>query len=90
VTETIKILTADEACDAMAGTYNFLQVREGRQNSRRKTAALIHSASVKHHDKMMALLATCVQLSMCLRVYVSMCLRVSMCVYVCLRVYVSM
>ena len=36
--------------------------REGRQNSRRKAAALIRSAGVRNHDKMMALFATSVEL----------------------------
>jgi len=63
VTETIEILTADEARDAMAGTYSsFLQISSGRQSSRRKAAALIRSAGIKNHDKTMALLATTVEL----------------------------
>jgi len=62
VTETIEILTADEARDAMAGTYSFLQVSTGRQSSRKKAAALIRSAGIKNHDKTMALLATSVEL----------------------------
>jgi len=40
VTETIEILTGDEARDAMSGTYGFLQVTS-RQNSRRARAAAI-------------------------------------------------
>lgn len=62
VTETIEILTADEARDAMAGTYNFLQTSAGHQSTRRQAAAVIRLAAVKSNDKMMALLATTVEL----------------------------
>jgi len=62
VTETIEILTADEARDAMAGTYSFVQVSAGQKNTRRAAAALIRSAGLKNNDKMMALLATSVEL----------------------------
>jgi len=61
VTETIEILTGDEARDAMTGTYSLLQTSE--QNSRRKAAAaLIRNIGVKSHDQAMALLATTVEL----------------------------
>lgn len=62
VTETIEILTADEARDAMTGTYDFMQLNQGRAHMRSQAAALIRSAGVKNHDKMMALLATSVEL----------------------------
>ncbi len=44
VTETIEILTVDKARDVTPAACNFLQVREGRQHSRRKAAALVRSA----------------------------------------------
>merc|ERR1719446_509848 len=60
VTETIEILTGDEARDAMSGTYNFLQVS---QNSRRaRAAALIRAAGVKNHNNDLTMLATGVEL----------------------------
>jgi hypothetical protein len=60
VTETIEILTSDEARDAMSGTYNFLQVS---QNSRRaRAAALIRAAGVKNHNNDLTMLATGVEL----------------------------
>jgi len=63
VAETIEILTADEAKDAMAGTYSFLQTSTGLEKSRRKAAAaLIRSTGIRNHDKMMAMLATSVEL----------------------------
>merc|ERR1712032_1537790 len=56
VTETIEILTADEARDAMAGTYDFLQVSQ-KQNSRRQAAALVlRQAGIKTHNQAMAFL----------------------------------
>ena len=62
MTETIEILTADEARDVMPAACNFLQVREGRQHSRRKAAALVRSAGARNYDQMVALLATSVGL----------------------------
>merc|ERR1719478_1629396 len=39
VAETITILTADEARDAMTGTYNFVQLSATRDSSKRRHRA---------------------------------------------------
>merc|ERR1719456_914752 len=62
VTETIEILTGDEARDAMSGTYNFLQVTS-RQNSRRaRAAAVLREAGIRNHNNQLTMLATGVEL----------------------------
>jgi len=63
VSETIEILTADEARDAMSGTYNFLQRSTVTVNRNRKMAAnALRVAATKHHDPRLSVLATSVEL----------------------------
>merc|ERR1719215_2349358 len=63
VSETIEILTADEARDAMSGTYNFLQRSTVTVNRNRKMAAnALRVAAMKHHDPRLSVLATSVEL----------------------------
>merc|ERR1719181_368213 len=53
VSETIEILTADEAKDAMSGTYNFMQLssRVRRVEGRRlRAAAVIRATASKTHS----------------------------------------
>merc|ERR1712190_407792 len=59
VSETIEILTADEARDAMSGTYNFLQSSAVTFNKNRQIAAkALRQAAAKHHDPRLSVLAT--------------------------------
>jgi len=61
VGETIEILTADEARDAMAGTYNFLQL--SRADSGRKAAAsILRNVAQKTHNIDISFLASRVEL----------------------------
>jgi septal ring factor EnvC (AmiA/AmiB activator) len=63
VSETIEILTADEARDAMTGTYSFLQNTVGRVNKNRKMAAkALRLAAAKNRDPRLSALATSVEL----------------------------
>merc|ERR1719316_1738681 len=65
VSETIEILTADEARDAMSGTYNFVQLssRVHRIEGRRlRAAALLRAAAIKTHNPELSALATTVEL----------------------------
>merc|ERR1719410_1004033 len=63
VSETIEILTADEARDAMTGTYNFLQRSTVTVNKNRQMAAnALRVAATKHHDPRLSVLATSVEL----------------------------
>merc|ERR1719270_366747 len=63
VSEIIEILTADEARDAMSGTYNFLQRSTVTVNRNRKMAAdALRVAATKHHDPRLSVLATSVEL----------------------------
>jgi len=63
VSETIQILQADEARDAMSGTYNFLQVASSHRDQRRtQAAAALRSAAQKTHSPQLAVLATAVEL----------------------------
>jgi len=63
VSETIEILTADEARDAMSGTYNLLQ-KSGTMVSknRRMAAKALRAAAMKHGDPRLSMLATTVEL----------------------------
>merc|ERR1719361_2928789 len=49
VSETIEILTADEARDAMTGTYNFLQTSATSNKKRLTAAKALREAAAKHH-----------------------------------------
>merc|ERR550532_208871 len=60
VAETIEILTADEARDAMTGTYSLLQLTTESENSRRKVALVLRQAGIKTHNQAMAFLASSV------------------------------
>jgi hypothetical protein len=61
VTETIEILTGDEARDAMSGTYSFLQTAS--QKSRRQQAAsLLRKVALKTHNPEISFLASSVEL----------------------------
>mmetsp|Transcript_9495 Transcript_9495/g.21854 ORF Transcript_9495/g.21854 Transcript_9495/m.21854 type:complete len:750 (+) Transcript_9495:68-2317(+) len=70
VAETIAILTEDEAKDAAAGTYSFVQQRssaraaEGSQakGQRRAAAALLRRAALQTQSPELAMLATTVEL----------------------------
>merc|ERR1719240_959166 len=69
ISETIEILTSDEARDAMNTTFNnFVQlaakVREGaaKRSARTEAANLLRAAAQKHGDPMLSMLATSVQL----------------------------
>lgn len=65
VSETIEILTGDEARDAMSGTYNFLQrtATSARGKSRRQRAArALRAAAKRSGDAQLSLLATSVEL----------------------------
>merc|ERR1719336_3130844 len=50
VSETIEILTADEARDAMTGTYNFLQTSATTDKKRLMAAKALRDAAIKHRD----------------------------------------
>jgi chromosome segregation ATPase len=63
VSETIEILTADEARDAMTGTYNFLQTSTARVSKTRQMAAkALRQAAAKSRDPRLSMLATSVEL----------------------------
>jgi septal ring factor EnvC (AmiA/AmiB activator) len=71
VTETITILTKDEARDAMSGTYSFLQASRGssvsqsqRDSKQRKqaAAATLRKAAIKTGNPDLSVLATSVEL----------------------------
>lgn len=65
VSDTIGILTADEARDAMSGTFSFMQLssqsERGRAN-RLRVGALLRRAASSTHNPALALLATRAQL----------------------------
>jgi septal ring factor EnvC (AmiA/AmiB activator) len=61
VSETIEILTGDEARDAMSGTYNFLQVSSSDKN-RKVAAALLRKVGLKTHNIDISFLANKVEL----------------------------
>jgi len=61
VTETIEILTADEARDAMSGTYSFLQTSS--EKARRQQAAnFLRRVALKTHNPEISFLASTVEL----------------------------
>jgi chromosome segregation ATPase len=62
VSETIEILTADEARDAMTGSYNFLQTSATSNKKRFAAAKALREAAAKHHDPRLSALATSVEL----------------------------
>jgi len=65
VAETIQILQADEARDAMSGTYgSFLQVSsaDGREQRRRWAAEKLRQVAKKAHSPQLSILATSVEL----------------------------
>jgi len=63
VSETIELLTAEEARDAMSGTYNFFQNSAGKINKNRQVAAkALRQAAAKHKDPRLSALATSVEL----------------------------
>jgi len=69
VAETIAILAEDEAKDAAAGTYSFVQRSSSRlaersqaKGQRRAAAALLRRAALKTHSPQLAMLATTVEL----------------------------
>jgi len=61
VSETIEILTGDEARDAMSGTYNFLQVASSDKN-RKAAAAVLRKVGLKTHNIDISFLANKVEL----------------------------
>merc|ERR1719410_1706113 len=63
VSETIEISTADEARDAMTGTYNLLQTSTARVSKTRQMAAkALRQAAAKSRDPRLSMLATSVEL----------------------------
>lgn len=72
ISETIEILTKDEARDAMTGTFNFLQLSSNRaqQSSHRRQAAAqaLRLAARKAQDPQLSVLATAVELDAFTRV----------------------
>jgi len=62
VTETIEILTGDEASDAMSGTYDFLEVASHQNSRRKRAAALLRQAGIRNHNNQLTMLATGVEL----------------------------
>ena len=61
VAETIEILTADEARDAMSGTYSFIQSSSSDKN-RKLAAAVLRKVSLKTHNIDISFLANQVEL----------------------------
>ena len=61
VAETIEILTADEARDAMSGTYSFMQTSSSDKN-RKLAAAVLRKVSLKTHNIDISFLANQVEL----------------------------
>jgi hypothetical protein len=61
VSETIEILTGDEARDAMSGTYNFFQVSSSDKN-RKAAAAVLRKVGLKTHNIDISFLANKVEL----------------------------
>jgi len=64
ISETIDILTGDEARDAMSGTFNFLQVSrvQGQSQQRRAAADALRKAAKVSQDPQLSVLATSVEL----------------------------
>merc|ERR1719316_175443 len=65
VSETIEILTEDEARDAMSGTYNLVQLssRVHRVEGRRlRAASVLRATALKTHNPELSALATTVEL----------------------------
>jgi len=63
VTETIEILTADEARDAMSGTYSFIQESSHSQKVlRQRAASLLRRVALKTHNTELSFLASTVEL----------------------------
>jgi len=63
VTETIEILTADEARDAMSGTYSFIQESSQSQKVlRQRAASLLRRVALKTHNTELSFLASTVEL----------------------------
>merc|ERR1719330_1800471 len=66
VSQAIEILTADEARDAMSGTYSFMQLFSSQarvqHRSRREAAQALRKAALKSHDPRLSALATTVEL----------------------------
>lgn len=65
VSETIEILTADDARDVMSSTYNFLQAKSAASHeakSRKKAATLLRQKAAALKDPMLSVLATGVEL----------------------------
>jgi len=62
VSETIEILTKDEARDAMEGTYSFLQIRNTHKNRRVQAARLLRSIAARTRSPELIALATSVEL----------------------------
>jgi hypothetical protein len=69
VSETIEILTADEAKDTFSSTYNFVQTSQHRTDVRReRAAALLRQAAARGHSPELSVLATSVELDAFTRV----------------------
>jgi len=72
ISETIEILTKDEARDAMTGTFSFVQTSSSRaqqsQHRRKAAANALRLAARKAQDPMLSVLATAVELDAFTRV----------------------
>jgi hypothetical protein len=63
VSETIEILTSDEARDVANDTYKFLQTAERKVSQRRSQAAtVLRRAALKTHSPLLSMLATSAEL----------------------------
>jgi len=62
VSETIEILTQEEARDAMEGTYSFLQLSSTHQKRRMQAARVLRSIAARTHNPELIALATSVEL----------------------------
>jgi len=65
ITETISILQADVARDAMSGTFSLVQLSSGTSfeaHHRRQAARALRAAAKRAHDPQLAMLATSVEL----------------------------
>jgi len=62
VSDTIVILTQDEARDAMAGTYSFLQLSNSHKHRRMQAATLLRSVASRTRSPQLIALATSVEL----------------------------
>jgi len=63
VSETIGILTADEARDAAMGTFSFIQLSDGQNGKRKAAASILRQAAASTGSPLLAALASRVELN---------------------------